>query len=180
MRTVVAILIIFTTGTLYSQETALFDFAKQESVQPWFPVDDVVMGGISSSQMQYSGEGVAQFSGELSLENNGGFASVRFADKRFNLSNFEGVELRVKGDNKTYQFRFQTDIARISYAQPFLAPDEWTTVKLPFKDFEAIFFGRKVIDAPELNTSDLRTVVFMLTDKQEGDFKMLVDWVKVY
>ena len=43
---------------------------------PWRNVDDVVMGGVSSSSMRIE-EGVAVFKGEVSLENNGGFASVR-------------------------------------------------------------------------------------------------------
>lgn len=170
--------ILFVSVT-FAQAT-LFDFATQEAVQSWFPVDDVVMGGISASRMRYLEEGVAQFSGDLSLENNGGFASVRFANERFNLSNFQGVELRVKGDNKTYQFRFQTDVGRISYMQPFFASETWTTVRLPFDQFEPIFFGRLVVNAPAFNTADLRTAVFMLTDKQEGEFELLVDWVRAY
>ena len=138
------------------------------------------MGGISASQMSYAGEGIAQFAGDLSLENNGGFASVRYTDKIYDLSNFEGVELRVKGNDQTYQFRFQTDIARISYTQPFLAQSEWTTVRLPFEIFKATCFGRMVRDAPDMNTAFLRTLTFMLSDKQEGQFELLIDWIKVY
>jgi len=158
----------------------LFEFADGESVSRWFSVDDRVMGGISVSQMRYAGDGVALFSGDMSLENNGGFASVRFTDNVYNLSDFTGVELRIKGQNMTYQFRFQTDIARISYTQSFVAPDEWTTVRLPFDAFEATFFGRRVIDAPPMNTAFLRTLTFMLSDGQAGEFELLIDSIKVY
>ena len=116
----------------------------------------------------------------MSLENNGGFASVRYTDKIYDLSNFEGLELRIKGNDQTYQFRFQTDIARISYTQPFFAANEWITVRLPFENFEATFFGRMLRDAPDMNTAFLRTLTFMLSDKQEGEFELLIDWIKVY
>jgi len=181
MRTIL-ITTLTIAGLLFSSASAttLFDFTTAETTSRWFSVDDSVMGGISASQMSYAGEGLAQFSGDLSLENNGGFASVRYTDSIFDLSNYEGIELRVKGNNATYQFRFQTDIARISYTQPFLAQSDWTTVRLPFDKFEAIFFGNMVRDAPEMNTSFLRTLTFMLSDKQEGNFELLIDWIKVY
>ena len=155
--------------------TTLFEFDDANSVTNWVSVDDRVMGGVSVSQMS-----LALFSGNMSLANNGGFASVRLTDNVYNLSEFTGVELRVKGGNLTYQFRFQTDIARISYTQPFVAPDEWTTIRLPFDAFEATFFGRRVIDAPQMNTAFLRTLTFMLSDSQAGEFELLIDWIKVY
>lgn len=158
----------------------LFEFEEGEAVSGWFSVDDRVMGGVSVSQMRYAGDGVARFSGDMSLENNGGFASVRFTENIYDLSDFTGLELRVKGNNMTYQFRFQTDIARISYTQPFAAPDEWTTVRLPFDAFEATFFGRRVSNAPQMNTSFLRTLTFMLSDGQAGEFELLIDSIKVY
>jgi len=160
--------------------TTLFEFDDAASVSRWFSVDDRVMGGVSVSQMSHAGDSTARFSGDMSLENNGGFASVRFTDNVYNLRDFTGVELRVKGSGATYQFRFQTDIARISYRQSFVAPDEWTTVRLPFDAFEATFFGRNVSDAPPINTSFLRTLTFMLSDGQTGEFELLIDWIKVY
>lgn len=167
--------LLFTTATA----TDLFEFTEESTLR-WGSVDDSVMGGISDSQMSYVGNGIAKFSGNLSLENNGGFASVREADYVYNLSKFEGIELRVKGNGKDYQFRMQTNIRRISYTQHFETSDVWTVVKLPFTDFEATFFGRMLPDAPELNTEFLRTLTFMLSDKQEGDFELLVDSIKVY
>ena len=43
----------------------------------WRNIDDVVMGGLSSSEMVIE-DGVAVFRGDVSLDNNGGFASVPF------------------------------------------------------------------------------------------------------
>jgi hypothetical protein len=72
---------------------------------PWQTVNDGVMGGISSSRMAEA-DGVLSFEGELSLENNGGFASVRrLVDT--DLSQVTGVRLEVRGDQRTYQFRLR-------------------------------------------------------------------------
>lgn len=186
MRTLLTTIFLIMTFSI-ATATTIFEFTD-ESTQRWGSVDDSVMGGISDSQISYVGDGIAKFSGVLSLDNNGGFASVRNVDYVYNLGKFEGVELRVKNGASTtfqseamkYQFRFQTNIARISYTQHFDVTDEWTVVRLPFSDFEATFFGRMLPDAPALNTEFLRTLTIMLSDKQEGDFELLVDSIKVY
>lgn len=56
--------------------TRLFDFA-QESAEEWIVVNDGVMGGVSRSAFVDSESGYASFQGVMSLDNNGGFASVR-------------------------------------------------------------------------------------------------------
>lgn len=56
----------------------VIDFTQSEFPLPYRAVNDNVMGGISSgSFILISGVG-GMFSGRLSLENNGGFSSVRF------------------------------------------------------------------------------------------------------
>ena len=47
-----------------------------ENTLPWRSINDGVMGGLSSGGMRLE-DGIAVFSGTLSLENNGGFSSVR-------------------------------------------------------------------------------------------------------
>lgn len=158
----------------------LFEFASEKGVQNWYSLDDTIMVGVSSSQMSYAEGGIAKFHGEVSLENNGGFASVRYDKTSFDLCDYSGVEIRVKGDNKTYQFRLGTNAPRIAYAQPFHAPNEWTTVQLPFTNFKPTFRGRAMPSAPELNSSSIQEVTFMLASKQAGSFELFIDWVKAY
>jgi uncharacterized surface protein with fasciclin (FAS1) repeats len=57
-----------------AEAVTLMDFADDS--QRWRIVNDDVMGGISDSRFRIDG-GKAVFTGRLSLENNGGFASVR-------------------------------------------------------------------------------------------------------
>ena len=162
----------------------LFEFTTEKGVQSWYAENDVVMGGVSSSQIIHEAdaeqEGVARFSGEVSLENGGGFAQVQYDKPSFDLTGFQGVELHVKGDGKTYQLRLETDAERVTYAQSFVAKDDWQHIKLPFADFEPTHHGKDVPDAPDLNVASIQTVGFLISDKQEGAFELSVDEVKAY
>ncbi|MHC5832301.1 MAG: CIA30 family protein, partial [Nostoc sp.] len=73
-------------------------------------LDDVVMGGVSASNIQLV-ENTALFAGNVSTANSGGFASVRTKnfDPPFNLSDYQGVKLRVKGDGQRYKIFLRTD-----------------------------------------------------------------------
>jgi len=158
----------------------LFEFSTEKGTQTWTSLNDIVMGGVSSSKMSYTQNGIAKFHGDLSLENNGGFASVRYNKTSFDLSDYRGLELHIKGDDKSYQFRLGTDAPRIAYAQSFHAPNEWITVKLPFANFKPTFRGRDVPSAPQLDTEGILELTFMLADKQAGPFELFIDWVKAY
>lgn len=158
----------------------LFEFASEKSIANWYDQNDTVMGGVSSSRMDYAGAGIAVFRGEVSLDNNGGFAQVRYDKTSFDLSDYSGLELRVQGQGKRYQLRLSTDAARINYAQSFTASTDWVTVQLPFDAFEPGFRGRKVVGAPALNTADIRALGLMISDKQVGPFALQLDYIKAY
>ena len=162
-------------------DVTLFEFASAKSVESWYDQNDTVMGGVSQSRMTYHGEGVATFTGEVSLENNGGFAQVRYDKTSFDLSAYEGLELRIRGDGQTYQLRLTTrDAPRIAYTQPFASATQWQTIRLPFSGFEPVFRGRQVADAPALNPANIQGLGLMISDKQAGAFELLVDEIKAY
>lgn len=159
----------------------LFEFTTEKSVQNWYSQDDTVMGGVSSSEMLFIQGGSALFTGLLSLENNGGFAQVKYSKTEFDLSNYDGLELRLKGAKvRNYQLRLQTDTPQISYRQDFVAQADWELIRLPFSGFEPVFRGRNVLGAPELNTRVIRSVGFMLASKDEGKFELNIDYLKAY
>ncbi len=163
----------------------LFDFSDEPRVQQWHTENDVVMGGVSTSQVTYVSEaggqqGLARFSGHVSLENDGGFAQILYDKKTLDLSGFQGIELHMRGDQQTYQLRLETDADRVAYAQSFTASNEWQRVRLPFADFEATFRGEDVPDAPELNIASIRTMGFLIGNGEETDFELLIDAVEAY
>lgn len=159
------------------REHTVFDFSRPESAEQWRSVDDGVMGGLSTSRMVHVPEGHAVFSGTLSLENNGGFASVRCMPGRFDLAEYDGVRLRVRGDGRTYRLRLRMDegFDGVAYQASFPTEDgTWTTVDLPFTSFHPSFRGRAVPNAPALDPAKIRQIGFMIADKQEGRFTLTV------
>jgi NADH dehydrogenase [ubiquinone] 1 alpha subcomplex assembly factor 1 len=55
----------------------LFDFTGADVAKDWQTVNDGVMGGDSQGKFKIIDKKTLEFFGTLSLENNGGFASVR-------------------------------------------------------------------------------------------------------
>jgi monofunctional biosynthetic peptidoglycan transglycosylase len=153
----------------------VIDFSAAEEAPRWRAVDDVVMGGRSSSRMEATPEGTCVFTGELSLENNGGFASVRRAAEQVALAGASSVVLRVRGDGKTYRLRFRTkggyDVP--SYQADFeTVAGEWIDVTLDLVDFELKWRGRAVPDAPLLDPSAVHGLGLLIADEQVGSFRL--------
>ena len=120
-------------------------------------------------------EGTAIFEGTLSLENNGGFASVRTIPDDFGLGGYAGLAIRVKGDGRRYVLRLRTDryLNGPAYESGFdTVAETWVTVRVPFRDFVPTFFGRRVRNVPALKSADVRQIGLMLADKQAGPFRL--------
>jgi hypothetical protein len=146
----------------------LFDFTHPtiDLQATWGAVDDVVMGGVSESGIRLR-SGVAVFSGNVSTENSGGFASVRTRnfEPSLNLSNYQGVELYVKGDGQRYKIflRTETKWDGVGYAHSFdTIANEWMTIQVPFTDLVPIFRAKTVTNAP-LDTTQIRSLQLMLS-----------------
>jgi len=162
------------------KDHVLFDFAADENA--WRSINDGVMGGISSGRMRML-ETTAVFEGNLSLENNGGFASVRSGALDSDLDGFTGFRVRIRGDGKRYQFRAHTSGAfdGPSYLCTFdTRKDEWQEIALPFSKFEASFRGRALPDFPALKPDEIVTLGILIANEQEGDFHLELDWIRAY
>jgi hypothetical protein len=146
----------------------LFDFTHPtiDLQATWGAVDDVVMGGVSESGMRLKA-GAAVFSGNVSIENSGGFASVRTRnfEPSLNLNNYQGIELYVKGDGQRYKIfvRTETKWDGVGYAYSFdTIANEWITIQVPFADLLPIFRAKTVSDAP-LDTTQICSFQLMLS-----------------
>jgi len=158
--------------------TTLLDFDDPADVALWRPVDDVVMGGVSRSAFEQAGPGIARFHGHVSLENFGGFASVRTPPRDWDTAGAQAFLLRVRSDGKTYKFTVRTGdgFDGIQYQLRFDAPaGEWIDVRLPVSEFVATFRGRRVPFAPSLDPAKVRAIGLMISDKQAGPFELLID-----
>ena len=135
-----------------ASDKIVFDFTTATNSSAWQIVNDDVMGGVSTSRFQILTNG-AVFSGVVSLENNGGFASVRSLPAQKNLTSLDAFEVRVRGAGHRYKFTVRTesgfDTPIYQYQCAYTTKrDEWEEHRLPFKDFVPTFRGRVLTDVP--------------------------------
>jgi len=81
-------------------EMLLFDFGTERAIDEWMSINDVVMGGVSTGRLEATGNDTVAFTGLVSLENGGGFASVRSRPREQDLRRYSGLELRIRGDGR--------------------------------------------------------------------------------
>jgi hypothetical protein len=152
----------------YPPGVPLPDFSSPDVVRTFQVVNDGVMGGLSTSQVR-SVSGSLVFEGEVSLANNGGFASFRgpvsFPAKT------EALLVTVRGDGQRYKLTLRLDDSAGSpqYQAAFSAPPAWSTLRFRPADFRASIRGRAVA-APPLRFVDVRYVGLLISDRQSGPF----------
>ncbi|MBT8037620.1 MAG: CIA30 family protein [Verrucomicrobiae bacterium] len=159
----------------------LDDFKKTRAAGTWMSVNDGVMGGISRGGAVISKQKNLVFKGEISLENNGGFSSIRTRGEKLDLSAYDGIEVNVKGDGRMYYLTTRSHGRRmLAYWSPIQPPKgEWTVIRVPFDSFYATYFGKK-IPALSLNTGKVSSLGVMLYDKKPGAFAIEFESIKVY
>lgn len=121
---------------------ALAEESMMELTPNWEYVADTVMGGVSRGQakpVEINGRTATRLTGEVSLDNNGGFVQIAFDVQddggTFDASAWTGLKLDVQGNGEAYDLRLRTDqITRPwqSFRAAFTAPNTWTTVSIPF------------------------------------------------
>jgi len=161
----------------------LFDFTKEKTRLEWGVVNDDVMGGVSTSRISVSENNTLLFNGNVSLENNGGFASLRSPINNYDFSDYEGFLLKVKGDGKTYSLSFRQTkyFTGYNYNFKFSTKDSvWQVIKLPFRDFKLKYYGKEVNDPPNAVIKEIKQISLLISDKQQGTFKIEIEWVGLY
>jgi hypothetical protein len=157
----------------------LFDFTKESDIVNWKIVDDGVMGGLSSSTFFVDKAGNGIFKGSVSLENNGGFCSVRYFFKPISLKNQKTFSIRLKGDGKKYQFRVKSKVSDYySYIYEFQTTSEWKTVEIAITEMYASFRGR-TLNLPNYDGASLEEIAFLIGNKQNENFQLMIDTIEV-
>lgn len=163
------------TSLLFMTTTTLYDFRKTSDISNWRIVDDIVMGGRSNGNFEINDDGHGKFSGKISLENNGGFSSLRYNFDTKDVSAYHKVKIRLKGDGKNYQFRVKSSSRdRASYSYEFETTTDWMTIEIPFKDMNPRFRGRK-LNEPHFQGERIAEIAFLIGNKKEQSFELLLD-----
>ena len=164
---------------MHSQSIDLLNPEKNIGLDNWNIVNDDVMGGISTSYLSVSDEKNLIFNGNLSLENNGGFASSRLGLKKNLLKGVKSLTIRIKGDGNSYKLRLSQDNRRASYSANFESVNNrWVEINIPIEDFIATWRGYTYTDYPSIQTDRIISLGLQISDKQEGKFKLEIDYIK--
>ncbi|XP_048490374.1 protein HIGH CHLOROPHYLL FLUORESCENCE PHENOTYPE 173, chloroplastic isoform X4 [Beta vulgaris subsp. vulgaris] len=168
---------------------------------PWGALDDVVMGGVSQSTFVIDPKGgenggaAGIFSGNVSTANNGGFTSVRTRNFSVpeDLSGYDGLELRLKGDGRRYKLiiRTSSDWDTVGYTAGFdTVEGQWQSIKVPFSSLKPIFRARTVFDAPPFDAHNVVSLQLMFSKFEydgklnptfvEGPFQLPLSTIRAY
>ncbi|WP_353437988.1 CIA30 family protein [Polynucleobacter sp. UK-FUSCHL-C3] len=151
------------------------DFSNPNTLRDSWIVNDGVMGGVSQSSLRQDVDGMF-FEGVVSLENNGGFASMR-SSVRFPQGT-QLIELIAKGDGKRYKLVLRTELApRVTYVADFIALPTWQTYRFNLSQFKSTFRGRDV-NAPTLSFSDVIDFGILISNNQVGSFAIQLKTLK--
>jgi hypothetical protein len=161
--------------------TVLFDFSNQDETSDWFNQNDTVMGGVSDSTTTWV-NGQLVFSGNLSLDNNGGFTSTfgPINDQLPSLmSGAEAIVVTARGDGKTYLMQIR-NYDNTRYVQRFTTvADVEQDYVLPLADFESVDWRLSVIpNAAPIDTTTIGQLGFYLLDKQVGPFELAISMIQ--
>jgi len=180
---------VATTSTLPSPTTSpsdpistvLCDFADQSDVSDWSNQNDTVMGGVSDSATTWV-DGHLVFSGNLSLDNNGGFTST-FGPVNEQLPvlmfGADSIIVTARGDGKTYLMQIRSS-DNTRYIQRFeTVADVEQQYVLPLSDFESVDWRLSVIpNAASIDTANIAQLGFYLLDKQVGPFELAISMIR--
>ena len=159
----------------------LYDFADQSDVSDWSNQNDTVMGGVSDSATSWV-DGHLVFSGNLSLDNNGGFTST-FGPVNEQLPALmfgaDSIIVTARGDGKTYLMQIR-NYDNTRYIQRFTTvADVEQDYVLPLADFESVDWRLSVIpNAAPIDTTTIGQLGFYLLDKQVGPFELAISMIR--
>lgn len=171
----------FLVLTVASSSPMLIDFGAKTGGKDWYIVNDGVMGGRSSSKVNMQKETML-FKGNVSLANNGGFASLRAPYASYDLSQYTTVRIRYKASGQVTALSFDKD--RRFYIPYYKVPlsnvsGEWTTESFTLLEVKEYYLGQPT--GKKLSKDLLSSIIrmgFLVSNKEAGTFQLEVDYIE--
>lgn len=164
---------------LFINSQLIFNFNHNTNISDWKIVDDVVMGGRSNGTFKIDSDGNGVFSGDVSLENNGGFSSVRYQFEKINTTKDSKVIIRLKGDGKEYQFRIKNNRnTYYSYITNFKTNGDWENIIINLKDLYPSFRGQ-TMNISNFTGNSIEEIVFLIGNKKNESFNLILDKIEI-
>lgn len=157
----------------------LFDFSDPVAMRGWEVEDDVIMGGRSKSTLSHDPAGHLVFRGKVSLENDGGFASIQNHFDPIDVSKYTHAVIRLKGDGKGYRFIVEAEKnARHYYVAEFTPSGEWQEIKIPLRTLYPVRRGDR-LDIPDFPGKTLSQCRFMIANGRAEAFQIEIASIKL-
>ena len=182
MKKIIFFLLAFSAIKSFAQ-TSMIDFGNMnEKNQDWVLLSDNVMGGITTSDIEYTKDAVV-LTGNISLANYGGFSSIKTKFKSVDLSNFNGIKIRYKATNQTFVFTLEDSKY---WTEPYYKNaissnknDTWEEAIIYFKDFKEMIIGQPTGNKMPLESlNKIVRLGIMTAEKKEGPFSLEVDYIE--
>lgn len=160
-----------------NSENVIYEFNKQSKLENWIIVNDVVMGGQSMGSFKLNDKGNGVFQGNVSLENNGGFASLRYRFENPDIKPYSSVMVRLKGDGLRYQFRVKSRAYdRQSYIYHFQTSGDWQWIEIPLDEMYPSWRGRK-LNMPNYPGQTMEEIAFLIGNNKAEPFHLELDQI---
>ncbi|MDG1476839.1 MAG: CIA30 family protein, partial [Vicingaceae bacterium] len=89
------------------------------------------------------------------------------------------VILKIKGDSKNYQFRLKSkSTSYYSYIKSFSTNGKWQEIEILLSDMYPSFRGRK-LDKPNFSEDYIEEIAFLIGNKSNESFELLIDEVRL-
>ena len=165
-----------------SLEHVLWAAGPEPTTPVWEGLHDQVMGGRSRGSAQpKTGNGVEPhhmlFSGQVSRDNGGGFASFRMRlAAPLVIGASHAVVLTLRGDGGPFKLCLhrQNDWDGVQWQADLDTSGDWTTHALPLSAFVARRRGRKVRERPLSSEDVLFQIGLMMSRPDPGPFWLAV------
>ncbi|WP_223033829.1 CIA30 family protein [Hanstruepera marina] len=159
--------------------STLYDFNTNSKANDWLVIDDVVMGGRSDGNFYIDENGHGVFEGNISLDNNGGFSSIKYECPTIDVKDYTKIRLYVKGDGNSYQLRLKSNRNDYySYTAYFQSDNNWGAIDIPLKAFYPVFRGRD-LDIPNFKGETIEEIGILIGNKKVQTFKLVLDKIEL-
>lgn len=172
-----------------SSARLLWAFDRESAASAWVGLHDRVMGGRSSGAVTFKPAGAASlafpqtpetqthavFSGDVSLANGGGFASVRVAlPQPVPVQGTQAVVVETCGFGRPFKLalHLSADADGVQHQVVFQAPLQWSLVRLRLSDFRPSRRGQTLAAAGVGQGDHIHQLGLLTTERVAGGFML--------
>ena len=174
-------LIVLLFHFISSQDTIKIDFGKEKEGKYWKVINDGVMGGLSKGSKRLTTNSLL-FKGVVSLDNNGGFSSLRYPFSDKNISKCNEIEIRYRSTGISMAFTIA--VSRRWYIPNYKirlnkTSSEWITKTIKLTDLRKHYIGKPMNETLKKETlKEIVRIGFITDEKKYGDFEFEIDYIK--